>query len=167
MKLKGLIAIALLALANIASAGPIYTYSGVCDVNCGSIGLSSGANVGGYIEAADGAGNTIGASELIDWAFTFGNQTINMGNSSVTGVITDFSGDGSFDLGTLRFRRPGTNDLFTFEGLNRWAVQRPGGGPFNDAGGSGSYAAAIPEPNTLTLLGLGLLAFGFSIRKKR
>lgn len=170
MSRRWVAALLMTTLPTLAFAVPTtFNYGGTCAFGCGSIGLSFGDPVSGYITAASGfdADNVLWASEVIDYGFTFGTLSVSPLTHAVQGgiglggfVIADDLRFASYDdIFGVSINEANTGSLL---GLSGW-LSRVG---FKLAGGPGEYvAAAVPEPGTFVLLGCGVLALAMMRRR--
>lgn len=163
----------LIALPALSFAGPItWTYNGTCDWG----GCSGQAITGTII----GDPTTYGSSnelneyllygEIDFYSFTVGSYTFSGGSLTAEGTyLLDAVGNivgGSMTFGDL-------SNIFALEflgiGSATWSITKCALIWCQDsAGGTGSYTAhQVPEPGTLALFGLGLLAAGFAARRRR
>jgi len=171
----------LIAMPSLAFGGPIaFDFGGIClDVSsedgeralqCENIGLDHGDIVLGSIEAdSDALSDLVLTGEEIRdtgaFSFVFGNTLFNSSNAWVGGFAVLDSGlnivGGWFNMNNL-FTAANTL-TFTPTGGGVWSVRRFG----NYAGGIGRYTTRVSEPESLGLLGLGLLALGFVSWRRR
>lgn len=170
----GALSSVLLALPVVSSAVPMnWTYSGTCTWgDCAEVPSISGslsADPQSY-----GAGNEINEyalfGDLISYSFTLGSYSFS-GNTGLGTYLLD--GAGNIVGGTMKF-----GDLVALEFLDvgsaKWSILDVDCRWFScgtsvEAGGKGGYAkvAAVPEPATLGLMGLGLLGTGFLARRRK
>jgi|GEM_PF-2654007 hypothetical protein len=151
-----------------ANALPLtFEFSGQCLTNCSAIGLSSGGTVSGSITASDGYADDgiLSASELVDYSFTFGTYIVSTSTHTVSGALALYS-----DL--LEGLRFASNDTFlgvslsaantgSLLGLSGWTVRQV----LTITTGTGEYVG-VPEPATITMLGVGLLGFAAARRAR-
>lgn len=178
---RAMLAVVALGIGFTAAADPIvFEYEGVCIdgpapegdrvFNCGAIGLESGDPVWGSIEVDESALDDLiltGAEVRNSgaFAFEFGNLSFDGSNSFLSGALAL---DDAFNIVGGLFNMSNiitaANTLsFTPDGGGLWSARRG----FWWAGGLGHYSAiSVPEPGTLSLLGLGLLALGFARRRR-
>ena len=162
-------------LATVALAAPVYAnaipitwnYSGVCTAgDCGEVPSVTGTLTGDPNLFGDpGYLSEFIIGEVLSYNFWFGGH-----NVSGSGAIGEYQLDANRNIigGSMIF---GSLSLNADVGAGSWS--------FTDkdcffifcsidtqAYGTGSYSRAVPEPATLSLLGLGLLGFGL-VRRRR
>jgi hypothetical protein len=173
---KILVALAGVGALSQANAIPVdFSFSGECSSACSFLGLNSGDSVkGGFAtnEASLSDGFLLG-DEIGSFWIDFGLFSLNDSNSSIATTFLTLNGEKSaFTNGLFRIDGiyglfPGANfDFLAFEGDNTWQFVLP---LVDDPSGNGSFtrATSVPEPGTLSLLGLGLLSAGFLGRRRR
>lgn len=172
--LKTIVAMAALAAPLYANALPItWNYSGVCTAgDCGVVPSITGTLIGdpGLLGNPGELSEFVLFGELTSYSFSVGGYDFNgtRGEGSYT-----LDGAGNIVGGSMIFA-----NLFALEFLDvgnaTWSIVDANCSFFKGctsvvADGRGSYtrATAVAEPTTLSLLGLGLLAFGLVWRRRR
>lgn len=166
---KAILATVALAAPMYANAVPItWNYSGVCTHgDCGEVPSVTGTLTGdpNLFGDPDYLSEFI-IGEVLSYSFSFGGHVI-----SGTGAIGEYRLDASRNIigGSMLFANLSLN--FADVGAGSWSfIDKDCHFIFchidTEAYGSGSYARAVPEPATLSLLGLGLLGFGL-VRRRR
>ncbi|MEL7538244.1 MAG: PEP-CTERM sorting domain-containing protein [Pseudomonadota bacterium] len=180
--MKKFIAALILSAGFISSANAslvTFEYSGICLDRCARLGLAPGNVVGGFIETteAGAADGRIFGFEITDFAFSFGFLSFDSSTHTAFGqmAIGPFGqalvglGGGLGGFTFAAFGLPNVRTDVLIGPLNAWTVNLPGPPRF-DPSGLGIYTrgpAAIPEPGTLGLLGLGLLGAAFARRRSQ
>lgn len=168
-------------LATVALAAPMYanaipmtwTYNGTCLYgDCGAVPSIHGTLVGDpTLRGPSDELNDplIFSGDLLSYDFWIGSIHLSGDGSTAVGNY-DLDSSGNIKSGSMTF---GDVNLFSLRLLDvgaTWSILAFGcdrTGCFDtDASGKGAYTRAVPEPRTLSLLGLGLLALGFAARRK-
>jgi len=171
---QGLLAIVLLGSSSFARADLI-TFT--LDTNLPS--PSADGFFTGYItfDSSDVfAGNTVNAASFVDWAFTFGSDmsiAAGGGSNFVSGLDSiTFDAMAGITSWSICVTTPGTGCSiaeipgFYSDGFGNLNYTLAGGSSFNTSvEQSWSGVTAVPSPEALLLIGIGLLAFGLRRRQ--
>jgi hypothetical protein len=169
-------------LATVALAAPLYAnaipmtwnYSGVCKGgDCSDVPTITGTLIGDPTRRGDPNelnDPLFSAGDLTSYDFYFGDHHIS-GNDAFGTYTLDALGNitgGSMTFGNLFALQ--LLDVGSTWSLSYFDCGRHGCSNI-DASGAGSYTSAnsvpVPEPTTLSLLGLGLLVTGFVARRRK
>ena len=166
---KAILATVALAAPMYANAIPItWNYAGVCTAgDCGEVPSVTGTLTGDPNLFGDPEYlSEFILGEVLSYNFWFGGH-----NVSGSGAIGEYRLDANRNIigGSMIFGNLSLN--FADVGASSWSfIDKDCFLIFcsidTEAYGSGSYTRAVPEPATLSLLGLGLLGFGL-IRRRR
>ena len=153
----------------VAQATPVFfDFSGSCAFDCSEIDANDGDAVSGFFETTEAAvlSGVIDTAEIIDFGFSLGSVSLDsvMGIVNFSNLVLNGAGDG-FIAGRITVLQ-GLSVFLEFEIVDMWRYAEAGQ---ELTGGDGSFnlrAQAVPEPGTLLLMGLGLIAGFLGMRRR-